>query len=65
MMENKKLYEIATVNDANGRTHGEHLWIIAPNSESAIKKALRFAGKRYGCKQRLARLEQHGTIDVL
>lgn len=64
-MKNKKLYEIATRNASNGREHGEHLWVIAANSEAAIRKALKFALKRYGCRQEVCRLEQHGTVDVL
>jgi len=64
-MSNKKLYEIALKNDSNERTHGEHLWIVAANSEAAISKALRYGRKRYGCKQAILRLEQHGTVDVL
>jgi hypothetical protein len=61
----KKLWEVTTCNASNGLTHGEHLWIIAADAQIAIRKALRFARKRYGIVQRIIRLEQHGTVDVL
>lgn len=64
-MPNKKLYSISTCNASNDGKHGENLWIIANDSETAIRKALRYARKRYGRVQRVYRLEQHGTVDVL
>jgi len=64
-MENKKLFLIGLRNISNGRTHGESLWIVATNSEVAIRKAIRYGNRKYGCRQEVYNFEAHGTVDVL
>lgn len=65
MRKNKRLWEIHVRSVRTGKSPGEYLWIIAPDSQTAISKAERVARKNYGERHRVYKVDQHGTVDAL